>query len=222
MQQNLSQFAPVLVLVAILIGYLFHSKRQGVKQREADLTELCHYFEHVNSTRAFPTVDLNTVTAKKGEFGLINEGAQLYEMRAHRESVGMSFRVAKGVYVGKRAYISKDHLDRTAAGSIILMNQRLLFINAAKTMAIQIGDIISAQAGRDCLQVHSEKRQRQVIFEFRSAQLAALLIAAFLRHPFTENALPKGMTITATPMANHDGITLSFRDPTELQPVARS
>jgi hypothetical protein len=63
----------------------------------------------------------------------------LYEMRAHRQSVGMSFRVAKGVYVGKRAYISKDQLDRTAVGTVILTNQRLLFVGAAKTITIQIG-----------------------------------------------------------------------------------
>ena len=144
----------------------------------------------------------------------------LYEMRAHRQSVGMSFRVAKGVYVGKRAYISKDQLDRTAVGTVILTNQRLLFVGAAKTITIQIGNIIAAQAGHDHLQIYSEKRQHPVVFQFPSAQLAALLLAAFLRHPLDENTLPKDMTITATPTANRDGITLSFRDANEPQLVA--
>jgi len=141
-------------------------------------------------------------------------------MRAHRQSVGVSFRVARGVYVGKRAYVSKQHLDRTGVGTVTLTNQRLLFVSAGRTVTIQVGDIIAAQAAGNSLQIHSQKRQRPVVLEFPSAQLAALLIAAFLRHPFTENALPKDMTITATPLPDRDGITLSFRDASESQLVA--
>jgi hypothetical protein len=58
----------------------------------------------------------------------------------------VSFRVAKGVYVGKRAYVSKDHLDRTATGTVILTNQRIVFVSASKTITIQIGNIITARA----------------------------------------------------------------------------
>ena len=219
MQQNVSQFVPVLIVLAILVGLWFIVKGRGRKATDDDLGALCRYFENVNAARAFPTVDL-TVTTKKGEFGLINERANLYEMRAHRTSVGVSFRVAKGVYVGKRAYVPKQHLDRTGVGTVTLTNQRLLFVSGGRTVAIQIGDIIAAQAGGNSLQIHSQKRQRPVVLEFPSAQLAALLIAAFLRHPFTENALPNDMTITATPRPDRDGITLSFRDVREPQLVA--
>jgi hypothetical protein len=220
MQQNLPNYVPIILgLIGIVVVVWLLSKKPRKPTTDADLAALCRYFDNVNATRAFPAVQLD-VTAKKGEFGLINERANLYELRAHRKSVGVSFRVAKGVYVGKRAYVSKDHLDRTATGTLILTNQRIVFVSASKTITIQIGNIISAQAGRDCLQVHSEKRQRPLIFEFPSAQLAALLIAAFLRHPLAENLLPKEMTISATPTANHDGITLSFRDATEPQLVA--
>jgi hypothetical protein len=217
MQQYLPQFAVLIVLgTLIFIGVWLLLKAQNTKPTDDDLAALCRYFEEVNTARAFPTVDV-TVTTKKGEFALINEWATLYEMRAHRESVGVSFRVARGVYVGKRAYASKDHLDRTAVGTVILTSQRLLFVGSAKTMTIQIANIITAHAGGNSLQIHSEKRQRPVVLEFPSAQLAALLIAAFLRHPFAENALPKDMTITATPMPSHDGITLTFKDADEPQ-----
>jgi hypothetical protein len=217
MQQNLTNFLPLLVLfgIAILV-WLLVKKPRTKPTTDATLAALCRYFDNVNATRAFPSVKLDVVTAKKGEFGLINEQANLYELRAHRQSVGVSFRVAKGVYVGKRAYVAKDHLDRTAVGTVILTNQRLLFVGA-KTITIQISNIIAAQAGGDHLQIHSEKRQRPVVLRFPSAQLAALLIAAFLRHPLAENTLPKDMTITATPTANRDGITLSFRDSNEPQ-----
>ena len=217
--QNFSQFMPILIVLAIFIGLWFLFKGRSRKATAADLAALCHYFDNVNTARAFPTVNLTVIT-KKGEFGLINEPANLYEVRAHRQSVGVSFRVAKGVYVGKRAYILKQHLDRTGVGTVTLTNQRLLFVSGGRTVAIQIGDIIAAQAGGNSLQIHSQKRQRPVVLEFPSAQLAALLIAAFLRHPFTENALPNDMTITATPRPDRDGITLSFRDAREPQLVA--
>jgi hypothetical protein len=206
----------MLVIIGIVIVVWIIVKRHGKTQTDNNLTELCDYFDSVNATRAFPTVGLNTVTAKKGEFGLINERATLYEMRTHRQSVGMSVRVAKGVYVGKRAYVSKEHLDRTSVGTLKLTNQRLLFVGE-QTIIVQLGNIISAQAGGDHLQIHSKKRQRPVVIQFTSAQLAALLIAAFLRHPLAENTLPKDMTITATPTASRDGITLSFRDANEPQ-----
>jgi hypothetical protein len=219
MQQNFSQFVPALIVIGILIGLWFLFKGRDRKRTDDDLADLCHYFDNVNTARAFRTVEL-TVTPTKGEFGLINERANLYEMRAHRQSVGVSFRVAKGVYVGKRAYVSKQHLDRTDVGTVTLTNQRLLFVSGGRTVTIQIGDIIAAQAGGNSLQIHSQKRQRPVVLEFPSAQLEALLIAAFLRHPFTENALPNDMTITATPRPDRDGITLSFRDAREPQLVA--
>ena len=182
MQQNVSQFVPVLIVLAILVGLWFIVKGRGRKATDDDLGALCRYFENVNAARAFPTVDL-TVTTKKGEFGLINEQANLYEMRAHRQSVGVSFRVAKGVSVGKRAYVSKQHLDRTGVGTVTLTSQRLLFVSGGRTVTIQIGDIIAAQAGGNSLQIHSQKRQRPVVLQFPSAQLAALIIATFLRHP---------------------------------------
>jgi hypothetical protein len=220
MQQNLPNYVPIILgLIGIVVVVWLLSKKPRKPTTDADLAALCRYFDNVNATRSFPAVQLD-VTAKKGEFGLINERANLYELRAYRKSAGVSFRVAKGVYVGKRAYVSKDHLDRTATGTLILTNQRLVFVSTSKTITIQIGNIISVQAGHDCIQVHFEKRQRPLVFEFPSAQLAALLIAAFLRHPLAENLLPKEMTISATPMANHDGITLSFRDATEPQLVA--
>lgn len=219
MQQNFSQFVPALIVVSILIGLWFLFKGRDRKPTDDDLAALCRYFDNVNTARVFPTVEL-TVTPKKGEFGLINERANLYEMRAHRQSVGVSFRVARGVYVGKRAYVSKQHLDRTGVGTVTLTNQRLLFVSAGRTVTIQVGDIIAAQAAGNSLQIHSQKRQRPVVLEFPSAQLAALLIAGFLRHPFTENALPKDVTITATPLPDRDGITLSFRDASESQLVA--
>jgi hypothetical protein len=221
MQQNLSQ-STVLVLatiVVIVIGLWLILKKQAKRRIDDDLAGLCRYFEDVNAMRSFPTVPLNTITVKKGEFGLISEPANLYEMRAHRQSVGMSVRVAKGVYVGKRAYVSKDHLDRTAVGTFTLTNQRLLFVGA-KTITIQISDIISAQGGGDHLLIHSEKRQRPVVLQFSTAQLAALLIAAFLRHPLAENLLPKDMTITAMPTANRDGIILSFKDANQPHLIA--
>jgi hypothetical protein len=223
MQQNLTNAWPlfIIILAIAVICWLFSRRQRSNKQTQDDeLNTLCNYFKYVNSTRAFPTVALDTITPKKNEFCLINKQATLYELRAHRQSVGISFRVAKGVYVGKRAYLSKDHLDRTAVGTVILTNQRLVFVSASKTVTVQIGNIITAQAGRDSLQVHSEKRQRPIILQFPSAQLAALLITAFLRHPFTENILPKGLTITATPMANEGAITLSFKDADEPQLAA--
>jgi hypothetical protein len=154
MQQNFSQFVPALIVIGILIGLWFLFKGRDRKRTDDDLADLCRYFDNVNTARAFPTVEL-TVTPKKGEFGLINERANLYEMRAHRQSVGVSFRVARGVYVGKRAYVSKQHLDRTGVGTVTLTNQRLLFVSASRTVTVQIGDIIAAQAGGNSLQIHS-------------------------------------------------------------------
>jgi hypothetical protein len=183
MQQNATQFLPLLVVLVIGVGLWLLLKKYRIKQTDDDLATLCRYFEIVNTQRAFPTVDLAAMIAKKGEFGLINDRANLYELRAHRQSVGVRVRVAKGVSVGKRVYISKDHLDRTAVGTVTLTNQRLLFVSTAKTITVQIANIIAAQAGRGSLQIHSEKRQRPIVLEFPSAQLAALLIAAFLRHP---------------------------------------
>ena len=200
--------------------WVFPRKTRTKPPQTDDLTELCNYFTYVTSARAFPTVDLGMVTAKKNEFALINRHANLYELRAHRQSVGMSVRLAKGVYVGKRHYISKDHLDKTAVGTVILTNQRLVFVSPAKTVTAQIANIISAQAGGDCLQIHSEKRQRPIILEFPAAQLASLLIAVFLKHPFQENTLPNVMTITAMPTASRDGVTLSFKTANEPQMIS--
>jgi hypothetical protein len=141
---NLTNFWPIIIVIGIAaIMFWTFSQRRRPKPTTDDLNDLCNYFYYVSQTRAFPTVDLGgVVTPKKNEFGLINRRANLYELRAHRQSVGVSFRVAKGVYVGKRAYVSKDHLDRTAVGTVILTNQRLVFISVSKTVTVQISNII--------------------------------------------------------------------------------
>jgi hypothetical protein len=96
-------------------------------------------------------------------------------------------------------------------------SQRLLFISTTQIISIEISAIIAAQADGNWIQLHLEKRQRPVIVECPSAQLAALLIAFFLRHPFAENVLPSNMTIRAAPMPHSDGITLTFKDDTDPQ-----
>jgi hypothetical protein len=157
MQQNITNYIPLIVIIPIVmyVVWLLFKKSRTKPTADADLSALCRYFDNVNEMREFPAVQLGIVSPKKGEFGLINESANLYEMRAHRTSVGMSARVVKGVYVGKRAYVSKDHLDRTSIGTVILTNHRLLFVSAAKTITVKMNNIISAQAGTDCLLVHS-------------------------------------------------------------------
>jgi hypothetical protein len=131
--QQIFTWLPVLLVVMIgLIGLavLLKKRTRSMGQRtdrkgtatsiDDSLTSLCRYFDTVNARRTFPVVPLDAVKPKKGEFGLINERANLYEMRAHRQSVGVSVRVARGADVGRRSYISKDHLDRTAVGVFIL------------------------------------------------------------------------------------------------------
>jgi hypothetical protein len=119
--------------------------------------------------------------------------------------------------VGTRFYVSKDHLDQTAVGTVMLTNQRLVFISPTKTISIRVNDIIAGQSGRDCLQIHSDKRPRPIILEFPDAQLAALLIAVFIRHPFQDNTLPNEVTITATPTTTRDGVALSLKTADEPQ-----
>jgi hypothetical protein len=194
---------PVLPILPGLAGILAQG---GVLQTEINC---CWQLSFSTASHRRSTADLAIRIVR------INRHANLYELRAHRQSVGMSVRLAKGVYVGKRHYISKDHLDKTAVGTVILTDQRLVFVSPAKTVTAQIANIISAQAGGDCLQIHSEKRQRPIILEFPAAQLAALLIAVFLKHPFQENTLPNEMAITATPTASRDGVTLSFKTANE-------
>jgi hypothetical protein len=232
MQQDFTPLLAILALVLAVVALSFFLKKKGGNQHRHtaekqpavpindEITSLCQYFDDVNRTRTFPVAPLDMVKPRRGEFGLISERANLYEMRSHRQSVGLSVRVARGVYVGRRSYISKDHLDRTAVGAPVLTNQRILFVSTAKTIAIPIDKIIAAQADRNWLQIHSEKRQRPVTFEVAGAQLAALLIAFFLRNPLAGNALPKDMTITATPNQNRDVITLSIKNATEERPAA--
>jgi hypothetical protein len=207
MEQTTDSLPLLLTLAALIVVAGFWKKRKKRKTRR-NLEGLCAYFDGVNSTRAFPTVYSNIHT--KNEFGLINENANLYEVRAHRQSVGLSVRIVKGVWASRRTYLSKDHLDRTAVGTVVLTNHRLVFESPAKTVTVRLTDIISAQAGADCLELHSTKRQHPVILEFSSAELAALLIATFQRRPFQENVLPKDMTITATPADDGTGIKLAF------------
>jgi len=127
---------------------------------------------------------------KKNEVPYLVEEANLFEMvresyKFRGQSIGVSFRVARGVYLRPRIGAgtfggSEEKLKAVDSGILVLTNKRLVFIGNKKTTPIQLNKIINAEANEDKLVIAREGKKKVEMFQVRYPELweAAIVTAA--------------------------------------------
>jgi ribosomal protein L37AE/L43A len=126
---------------------------------------------------------------KKNEVPYLVEESNLLEMvresyKFRGQSIGVSFRVARGVYLRPRIGTgtlrgSEEKLRLTDSGILVLTNRRLVFLGNKKTTTIQLNKIINAEANEDKLVIAREGKQKVEMFQLRYPELweAAIVTA---------------------------------------------
>ena len=180
---------------------------RGRKVTRQRIEWVCNYISAVNEQRYFPAVTVN-INLEPGEIGLLQENAQLSDMRSHRYSTGGSVRIAKGVWVGGRRYHSDRTREIVDRGTVVITTRRIAFIGGAKTAQVLFRDLISIEGGVSINIIHTRTRQTAIVVHYEQAMLGALLVKLFVSGGLSGNRLPDGWTLTARPKS--DGVDLRF------------
>jgi uncharacterized protein YecT (DUF1311 family) len=108
------------------------------------------------------------------EFLSVFPETTLTEPRAVRTSRGIyggpSFRIAKGVYFRLGGYRgtseSHEELRGIDSGTLVITNQRLIFVGSFRTISFPLADIIGSVAYLRSLELHRKGKQRTEYFNF--------------------------------------------------------
>jgi hypothetical protein len=203
-------FLAVVVVLGILVAVGRAHERAKMRRREIQF--ICEYFNLINASRRFPTVDVPIVLEER-EFGLLATPATLCEMRAHRATAGGRVRIAKGVRVGVRRYeYSYRQLDPIASGILVVTNRRVVFKSDERPVHFGLSELLDVEyAGY--LRLLIRRRQTPIILSIAHGNLAMWLIRVFAKGLFLDGRLPEGLVMSARPSARGRGVDLSYDMP---------
>ena len=140
-----------------------------VKRLEADA-----FLNNLAETKTLPEISVSIVL-KKGETGILQEQSNLFETRAQRLYGGAGTRIEK-IYVGGGASESVQRLRQIDSGTLVLTNQRLVFDGGSQNRATNLGDILSASAWQDAIEISSSRRQKSQVYSVSNPIIWASMI----------------------------------------------
>lgn len=140
--------------------------------KNCDLTEIAH--------------ETNKAILHKNEYVFyeVNGGVQWYENRIHHtgshySGMGMSFKVAQGVYIHSgrghssgRSYTGKEVVHE---GDIILTNKRILLVSPKDSAQINLSSIVNVQPYCDGIVVQKNRGKDVTLKEFDGTEMAIVI-----------------------------------------------
>ena len=154
-------------------GGISNEEKQIIEQKSAqnDLVKFVNELDQGN-VNLKPIPNPPIILKKNEEACVVLGNISLLEPRAVRQTIGgyggPSFRVAKGVSfrMGSVAARSESHdeLRNIDHGTLILTNQRLIFIGSKRTTNIDLKKIIAIEAYKDGIASQRENKQKTEYF----------------------------------------------------------
>lgn len=156
-----------------VISVVTEEKEEDIKYlQNCDLTELAH------------ATDKAVLRKNEYVFYEVNGGVQWYEDRVHRtgshySGMGMSFKVAKGVYIHSgrghssgRSYTEKEVVHE---GDIILTNKRILLVSPNDSAQITLSSIVNVQPYSDGIVIQKNRGKDVTLKEFDGTKIAIVI-----------------------------------------------
>ena len=174
--------------------------------------EARHYVEHLNQSRAFPTVDLHNVTTQPGEFGVLHESSTLFEPKSRR--AGGAARVEVGNsrdYAGGFQSLLVEDFQPTADGDLYLTNARILFVGGARSVSITFNDPIALVGELGVVRVHSPKHRKTYLFRVSNSLLWSLVAKVVGSCELTNPRMPEGLLLEFSTTQNGNDAEIRLR-----------
>jgi len=151
------------ILVGIICGVVYVgsavNKANKIRKAEAERQRRAQLREFL--LRPMQPMIAPAIMLKNGEACYGQWAANICTMHKYTQYVGgssgVSFRVARGVYIRSSAFrgrpISTQQMQSDGSGTLYITNKRLLFIASAKTVEIPFGKIASTEPYTDGMRV---------------------------------------------------------------------
>ncbi len=118
------------------------------------------------------------------EYPVLVLNCSLYEERNYRNYYGGSFRVTKGVSLFAGQSRSQTELQKLDNGSLIITDERLIFIGNKRNTNIEYTNLLSLECYDNCVTVHKIGKSRAEVFFTSSSEIIKYFVEIFLKYKF--------------------------------------
>jgi hypothetical protein len=162
---------PLTVVFLIAAFVIYGTKKGQEKQKEQFQTQLQkqqveaqEILTRFSSSGGLPVIQDPPVILQDGELGVLMAKSQLMEERAVRRAGYGGIRVARGVWIGGSQSEPHGELRTIDSGTLVLTNQRLVFLGTLRTSEIPLKKIVSITRWLDAIQINMSGRQKAQLF----------------------------------------------------------
>lgn len=189
--------------IPIVSGYLSATATEA--SRENQITALKKEFERLNSGGEIATVSC-AANLREGEFALLAEEASLSQLRSVSTTNAVGTRVRLGsipIYLGQARRHSDKELMGLGDGTLILTNQRLIFVGALDSFSEDLKKIVAVTGGIDFISVSPARGSPRLFSEIRGLYWQAFF-QLVTKHPLLAPRLPAGLHLATDVIAERD------------------
>jgi hypothetical protein len=189
--------APISALLLFLLGWGAWKLWVPLKPKLPDTSvvdETVAFFEHVNTTRAFPLANTDRVIDRPDAPVLAACNSRLFEITSTAPPVRMATRLKIGnvpIYLAPNP-VRKDKLKESGAGELAITNKEIVFSSPSKTISIRLDKIVAIDQFRDGIQVSAGGRAKPLLFVVPNGILWSQLVKNLINLQVNGRSLPPG------------------------------
>lgn len=186
----------LLAIGLVLAGRKLRQHKPTAINQLAD--QAADYFEHINTTRAFPPAPTDRVISKPDAPVLAACDARLLEMKSNSARAHAATRIKIGnqpFYIGGSRGAATISAQQTDFGELAVTPKTLIFVGDQRSVDIPLAKITAVDMAIDAVTISTQGRQRPLIFAVNNGLLWAVLIKNLMRLSLTGRELPPGAQI---------------------------
>lgn len=165
-----------IILLAVVIGLVVVVKSRNKKKI---IAEAKAFAAKIKSEKSIPVISTK-MFLEKGEVAYLEEGANMLETRAVRESSGGfgGVRIAKGITVGRYSGTAESHQEwrKIDSGRLLVTNKRLIFDGQNGNKIIPISKILNVATGTKNIQISIEDKTKDVGFDVKNGYIWSVVL----------------------------------------------
>lgn len=176
-----------IIIITISLFFYFIKRNLRVDNNKKDtaqdfLTSFQASFEKLRLIPIF-TGDIPALLRNE-EYPILVFNCDLYEERNYRNYYGGGVRVAKGVSLFAGQSRSKSELQKLDNGSLIITDERLIFIGNKRNANIEYDKLLSLECYDNCITSHKIGKSKSEVFFTPASETIKYIVDVFLKYNF--------------------------------------
>lgn len=176
-----------IIIISFATIYFLKSDTNSNRNSKEISKEMLEFFVSKFEKYNIITIFYGDVPAllRNEEYPVLVINCDLYEERNYRNYYGGSVRVAKGVSLFAGQSRSKSELQKLDNGSLIITDERIIFIGNKRNTSIEYDKLLSLECYDNCVTSHKIGKSKSEVFFTPASEVIKYLVDIFLKYEFT-------------------------------------